>query len=355
MRFRPLLIAFGTSLAANSSSYEIHTDIGPVKFEAIHESMTTAAMTCLSEANDGAKPSSCWSYFQSMEDLPKADPGTTPYASRWPDDPTRQAAAFTYPKMGANLAFNCERKLNVAQEIDEVGLLCSSHFGRLQFMHAMQGPDDDSADQTRQRILSWAWFAYEVADGTISSETSLCAAVDGRDGLEDAFAFRNEDKCKRRSKRLFGLLKIGSWPAYTVGSFFTQTCSNPLQSEVCWEKTKAGGSEKLTRLSAKGALLHLIQDSFSQAHASRAESGTVPETGPFEPLVVCRRASDFFDYSNQETEVHSEADHVPSTRGCGTDAPIDDVVTASAVLLWHLEQGRPASEFVAYLNQRVLG
>jgi hypothetical protein len=125
----------------------------------------------------------------------------------------------------------------------------------------------------------------------------------------------------------------------------------------------------MAQLAARGALLHLVQDSFSQSHTSRRVGSALPDDGGpdgFEPRVVCRYPTVYFNYFSQETKkkgAHKKAD--PSPRrddSCEDDSrtpepgdpETDDVVTASAMVLWHLEYGT-AESLEEYLLSRVFG
>jgi hypothetical protein len=256
------------------------------------------------------------------------------------------------------LKFGCQDIAGGGLSVENFGLTCSSHFGRLQFMHAMAGPDDQSVGDTYDRIIEWARFSYRVASGEQDLEANYCETFDDptlSPVLRSAFQLQGRSFCKKRSRFLFG-----SYPAWTVRTLFTLTCSNPLQSKLCWEDFGRRGSEK-ARLAATGALLHLVQDSFSQAHAERSWGVGVNEKGPFTSKVVCRFPTDYFDYrvqtDGQSEKVHGAADKPPERidDSCRRDPQTDDVVTASAAVLWHLDEKKTSEEFVRYLQDHVFG
>jgi len=345
--------------SANAGAYDIKTDTPVLKLAAIHEMMTRAAIACDARAaavGPLEKPSNCWNPGINAEAASVRKEDITPQegAVRWSDDPTRQGVASSYAKLGLSLAKGCKDHVQTYKAVDSAGLLCSSHYGRLQFLHAMRGIDDSSSADTRKRILAWARFAYEVASGDDSLiEQSLCDAAKGRDGLEDALAFDNPRKCYRR-RGFLGL--FGNYPAYTVRTLFTLSCKGVGSSVRCNETRSGPKGREEAMLAATGSLLHLIQDSYSQAHNSRSTGAPIDPKGPFDPKIVCRLPTEFFDYSGQDKDVHGAADHQANLDpSCSHVGATDDPVTASAILLWHLRTGQSADSFVAYLKAKVIG
>lgn len=145
--------------------------------------------------------------------------------------------------------------------------IARSHFGDLQFLHAMASQEGDSPEKTKQRIMMWAQFAWGVADGTYPINTYL------------------KD------------VKIEGWEqsfnnAQTVQDLFT--AGRP------W--LRAHVSEV-----ALGSLLHMVQDSFAGGHVQRRDeivgdkclAGTEPVLG---------RIEEFHSYAKQDHEKHKEDD-----------------------------------------------
>ena len=256
------------------------------------------------------------------------------------------------------LKFGCKKLAEGGPSVEEIGLTCSSHFGRLQFMHAMAGPDDRSPQDTYDRIIEWARFSYRVASREQDLTANYCETFDDprlSPALKSAFQMEDRGFCSKRRRFL-----LWSYPAWTVRTLFTLTCSNSLQSKWCWED-KSDQADERARLAATGALLHLIQDSFSQAHAHRSVDGDVSEKGPFSSKVVCRFPTDYFDYrvqtDGQSEKIHQAADKPPQkiNSTCRDRPQADDVVTASAAVLWHLAEKKSAETFVQYLADHVFG
>lgn len=348
---RILLLCVTLTVPSAAAAYDIYTNTPVMKLPAVHEAMTGLAEVCFRNSPDPSRPpKDCWTYGALAKSFVLKRPfSALQEAVRWPDDPTRQGNGFTYPKLGLSLRNGCPIQTAAMPAIDQAGLLCSSHYGRLQFLHAMRSPDDRSDADTRASILDWARFAYEVAAGDsklIGSD--LCAAVSGRGHLATAMEFADQSLCHQRRSRW------RTYPPYTVRTFFTLRCSNMFSSRRCWEQSSANGDEA-ARIAATGALLHLVQDSYSQAHTSRSVGGSVNEKGPFEAKVVCRPPTTFFNYSGQNHDEHGRADLPPARDSSCNDGAIDDPITASATVLWHLENKKSADEFVTYLKNRVFG
>jgi hypothetical protein len=114
-----------------------------------------------------------------------------------------------------------------------------SHFGDMQFLHAM-APNYQRADQSYALIRTWAKLAYETAAGKHEPEKLLKQIVE-------------EDRALAEFKNYF----VPHWRVADLFDF-----SDPATTDV--------------RGIALGALLHTIQDSFAGCHAIRenVEGGT---------------------------------------------------------------------------------
>ncbi len=109
--------------------------------------------------------------------------------------------------------------------------LYRSHFGDMQFMHAMAGRGETLA-HARERLLLWAQFTYQVAGGEIATEPLI--------GALPVFASI-----------------LGGFETVTVAEFF---------------EIRSGTAPAHIRRIALGALLHTLQDSFARgARRARTE------------------------------------------------------------------------------------
>lgn len=335
-----MMVALGALVAQGSSAagaYEIRPKDG------IHEAMTLLASECLAAAK-GAEPRDCLVYGGRIPSLLSR---RRPYsysdleeASRWPDDPTHQIRGASLLKFGFNARINCPRILRKNPEVGNAGLLCSSHHGTLQFMHAMQSSAGEDTAATRAKILDWARFAFSVATHRVDLNQSYCDYFRrNQTSISSAFAPSSFPFCKAN----------GQTPGWRVSTLFSLKCGNPVSSRNCVEPNEFRDSN-LARRNATGAVLHLIQDSFSQSHAARGDSGDPS----FSSVVECRLPTAFYNYKRQTSSAHGRADQVPTfARSCGPGAEADDVITASAMALWHIRQRSDPALLISYLENRV--
>ncbi len=366
------ILASSLFFYTQSHGYKIGSATIGKKFPNIHESMTLLAQQCLLDSS--GKPENCWHGENPLAELTvdsrrALKENEIAYASPWPDDPTRHLDRWsTNPKFGALIGTDCNAALDENSYIDIAGLLCSSHYGRLQFMHAMESSPEDDTGVTRNKILAWAKFAFGVAMDRSLRSRDYCETVkDSRymdEAIQSAFEFSNSKFCHERPGRRFYIFPT-TFEAWKISTFFSFTCSNPLNSGKCWEKS-GDAADEAAREAAIGSLLHLVQDSYSQSHVARTESGTTtPANGDaFSSLVVCGRVFKFFNYASQmeiNDAAHEGADMEPyldsscsesndqDRNDVEQEATVDDVITASAMVLWHLKKGNK-DDFMKYLE-----
>jgi hypothetical protein len=337
------------------SAYEIRIRRPFVKKADVHETITALAEDCLKN-HKGAPPSGCWTTDEDV--AARSNRHDEAYsdlqlAAKWPDDPTRQDRGASFPKIGYNMQRGCKKLTAESRTMEVVGLLCSSHFGKLQFLHAQAVAEDSTAADTYDRILAWADFAFRAArnealpSGQAMLDANYCEFM-----MSEPAALRDMMKCTGNDYRL-----------YNVSTFFALTCARPFGSSTCGSPSDATTEDSMAKLAARGALLHLVQDSFSQSHTSRAAGETLPPNGPnggFMSKVVCLYPTAYFNYADQRAKAHARADKPPTRdSSCLPDAAgkppqTDDVATASAMLLWHIKNGTRES-LRDYLVSRVFG
>ncbi|HEX4138271.1 MAG TPA: hypothetical protein VHY84_26915 [Bryobacteraceae bacterium] len=146
-------------------------------------------------------------------------------------------------------------------------LLARSHYGDLQFLHAMASADGEPAKDTHDKIMMWAEFTWKVSNGDYPPDAALnTITILGFEGffgdsgkqVQDLFALGNP--------------ALKNWVA-----------------EV-----------------ALGSLLHVIEDSFAGGHVDRAnEGGVCPASGSLRTPGPVR---EFYSYINQDPDKHSEKD-----------------------------------------------
>jgi hypothetical protein len=150
-----------------------------------------------------------------------------------------------------------------------MSLLARSHFGDLQFLHAMAAREGEPAGEKRRRIMMWTEFTWKVARGDFGLDARLRDV--GVDGMTEFFG--------RADWRVQDLFTLGN-PAL-----------RPRIKEVAF-----------------GSLLHMVQDSFAKGHVDRREA-TLGErcTGaPAHPAPG--RILEFHSYIRQDPKKHAEYD-----------------------------------------------
>ena len=234
-------------------------------------------------------------------------------ASRWSDAPPMRTGSFINPSrlvcgevrvpenaacwamlMSTNSAIPFDEATAQVPDAERArvrhtlqNLLRRSHYGDMQFLHAMASPGEAPA-RTRERMLHWAAFSYQVANGGIAVDALISS-------LDSAW----------HSNILRGL------GDRTVHQLF--------------ETRSVAGAETVRRL-ALGALLHMVQDSFSASHTGREP--TAGDTAPFGAITM------FHDYGCQSPSQHAESDRAEAAPWLtAATRPARDPVTLGAQLI----------------------
>jgi hypothetical protein len=155
-------------------------------------------------------------------------------------------------------------------------MLNRSHFGDMQFLHAMASRVGDRARYTKFAIMIWAEFAYKVAIGEIQGSTML------------------------KDVPISGFNRFFPGHEATVENLF-----------LMGDTTYRGSSLKNF---AFGTLLHMVQDSFSESHVSRdlSTQGTpcVSKFADGSPAKIDK----FLVYSAQDSHKHKTEDDYDALR-----------------------------------------
>lgn len=220
---------------------------------------------------------------------------------RWNDDPpfrissgegrgtsckvTQTIRFQTQPRCWYHLFSDAETRSSNGEVFDAdsgAALLYRSHFGDMQFLHAMASADGIAPSETRQRILDWAEFNWHIMQGDYGLSTGL-------NGVD------NETMRTR-----FGRSGWTVQDLYTLG---------------------ARGLRPHVRDVAFGSLLHMLQDSFANGHVDRSSplaTRTCEIAG--RPVEAPGLINEFHAYNHQDHALHSEAD----TRGALQEHLQDD-------------------------------
>lgn len=148
-------------------------------------------------------------------------------------------------------------------------LMTRSHFGDLQFLHAMAEAQNVPASITRQKVLDWLEFAWKVSTREISGGTLM------------------KDIAIPSIKEHFG-------------------CSGWKVSEIYILGRSKELLPKLNHI-AFGSVLHTIQDSFAVGHVLR-ESEVTEEFCPGTTIRRVPRIIEFHNYGDQDGHKHDLKD-----------------------------------------------
>jgi hypothetical protein len=316
-------------------------------YPAVHERITEAALVCAATSRE--MPTDCALDPEVKEslDLTRLGLGRLTVAEArkavsWPDDPVREMGTWWNVigklKWATRMAVDHCNGLKMGL-MD--GLRCSSHYGPLQFLHAMEEKLDQPAVDTLDKIMAWSAFTY--------------AAVTDAD---DHGGLLSQDYCQHWEKHPSAISTVmrpgdGQFPCdgtakrpWKLSTLFAFTCH--VQSVNCWENIH---DRRLIRINAIGALLHLVQDSYAKGHTERGDCCAADATREQVQTVECAPVRRFLVYDGQDHTRHGWGDATyTAPAGC---AVIHDPVLASATLLWLLKQNAPYPDVEHHLRTRV--
>lgn len=149
-------------------------------------------------------------------------------------------------------------------------LIARSHFGDLQFFHAMASRLNEPANETRENILLWARFNVAVALGRIPPGTQL----------------KDLNAKDEKLSKLQCFFKSSAYWNWTIKELLTGGEKRGKSLDEVFEDVHV-------RHRATGVLLHLIQDSFAAGHVERDESRAIRQ---------------FHDYASQDSHDHGRQD-----------------------------------------------
>lgn len=232
----------------------------------------------------------------------------------WNDDPNqllfaaRQAKWLAWMRDAHGIATNGENwKGRKAAIGPDYNMTYRSHYGDLQFLHAMASRDGETAAATQQGILLWAEFAFLTATGRLDLETTMNRVMPV--GLQPYFQQQS---------------------GWTVNYLFAP-------------KYQLKGVQHKYAM-ATGSLLHLVQDSYSAAHVQRAFDAS--ERCPLGRIVQ------FHSYSHQDPDLHAAADLRSAWQERQFTAA-QDPVNVSATLLAYIDQNADWNTVRDYLEDTV--
>lgn len=273
--------------------------------------------------------------------------------SEWNDDPDallRQNvvrakqwyALFKDAQLQAKCAHDSKQAIcNDVKITDTPMMLYRSHFGDFQFLHAMASQPSETAQETKDRMMAWAKFAYTLS---ISSNNLSKETIDG----PTISAFSNISSLLKRQGwtvgALFDPVPGGEWVrSFGMSSLGRYKPSGVPRAQVQYKTIAQASSIKHIAL---GSLLHMIQDSYSDAHAER-EGGCNPLSKERAKIISFR------DYVFQLSDDHAVADTHPRWLEHG-DLQKKNPLWASAKIIQYSFRKAPwEGEVEAFLSNEV--
>lgn len=248
---------------------------------------------------------------------------------RWNDDPpfrlegdegrsttckvTETIRFTTQPACWTELFADAKKRAeagNVLNATSRTSLLGRSHFGDLQFLHAMASRDGELASETKRRVMMWAQFTWGGASGKYALASSMKDTQ--IEGMQQHFG--------RTEWTVQDLFSLGNPPL------------RPRIKEVAF-----------------GSLLHMIQDSFATAHVDRAEPIKGVSCGGATQYPAPGKIRSFRSYNNQDSDKHAEYDSRNAFSARWTvDKP--GVIDVGQVLRTYFERAAAWEEVAPYLD-----
>lgn len=313
----------------------------------VHESLTLASLRCAnSQGNVSPDAIECLpahlnfmrtrAAFRKLDD---ADFTSLFEGVLWADAPDRRSLPDKLEKFTV-----CDRHVKSTVYGPYTNKMCASHFGNLQMLHAMkparpwcaQHPEEPTCKLADDELFPQfvRWLA-QLALIETSPQTPLTQVGGER----------------------FFVTELGG-TEQTLFSVFGVDCGRAHAPGKCFMVADTFDAARLSRI-ATGVLLHIIQDSFSRAHAAR-EGDTVEGT-PDDCNVArisCGPILQWNDYGAQSSGKHSQADAPPlwapnclPPRRAGT---VVDPITAGARVLRFVERNKGKTDQVEALMKLVL-
>lgn len=213
----------------------------------------------------------------------------------------------------------------------------ASHEGSMQYLHFMSSDPVGTEPQTKlqntiDRALRWMKFAYEVATGDMKPETAMSADLTTELAMPAKWQLNH---CK---------------PNRDLRALFTR---------VGWKKELR---DKYVPDIALGTMLHIVQDSFSPAHACRVGRGEGAER-----IAVLVDVANYADPEHNKNK-HKELDRHPTwilplvlsidAQRANSAHPLEhtyrnDPVAVGAMLLSAVDEGRAWTDVEAELRDTI--
>ncbi|MBO2658124.1 hypothetical protein [Shewanella algae] len=275
--------------------------------EPVHEGLTRSARVLFWEQCDGM--SEIPSYCGSERKAPKTIYDSIIRGNWWADDPNqnlykaRQAVWLGYMVDAEKIAKSGKDTIDQTYKMHY-----RSHYGDMQFLHAMAFKDGVAAAETKSKIYMWMEFLYRMATGEIVSSTKFSDVK--VKGIEHYF-----------NRHQHWEVRWVMQPRYLLAH-------------------KNDFSEH-----ALGAMLHLVQDSYSTSHVERV----------FEPTGKCQNGyiNRFFSYSHQSSKKHGKSDTREGYHKTAYPKSSNPVTVGAQLIMFAKSKAGWESEVVPYLDSIV--
>ncbi|QOJ24712.1 MAG: hypothetical protein HRU78_14595 [Gammaproteobacteria bacterium] len=248
--------------------------VTPLIRDPVHEEITNRIFGCLKEDCDNPDPKTNNSGLDWVM-----------VGVRWNDDPpfklnytntsacptdNKNISLSTHPACWGILFHDAKKQAKGRIYTPNFDLIMQrSHFGDLQFFHAMASTDGERAFETKIKIMLWAEFLWNVMTQDLEPATKL-----------NSINIAGFDFFEKKNWTIQDLFMI---------SYKASHIKKDNLSDIAF-----------------GSLLHMIQDSFSESHVIRNDSqlgaqcsGNLPKPGTIVK---------FLSYQNQDHDEHAEHD-----------------------------------------------
>ena len=258
--------AFSWEGNPTENRYRQGSGLGVIPFEPLHEIVTWNALDCalasdLPRSAVGLKSCPPLNFGRRAPEPGNFDSALI-RGVWWNDDPNQLLNAVHYPTWLAYMS-DAKRRSKTPGGINSTyKLQYRSHYGDLQFLHAMAEADGEAAADTRDKLMAWFDFAYSVAVRKTAQEA-----------------------------------KLGEIEMVVMQRFF--------QNQSGWTVSYLFNPKYVLRGDslpdhALGSMLHVIQDSFAAGHVARSRTATQEC-----PLGTIRQ---FHAYQSEDDKKHAAAD-----------------------------------------------
>jgi hypothetical protein len=230
-------------------------------------------------------------------------------------EPGATVRLVTFPRCWANVFKDGEKRARNREVLDAATapLVVRSHFGDMQFLHAMAARDKESAATVRERIITWAEFTWRIALGEFPLSTRV------------------------RDVSVIGIIEFFGSKGWSIQDLFA--LGNP-------HVRKPDNMSEL----AFGSLLHTVEDSFAGGHVERAMPDSQEKcVGTSREYPIPGRIVEFHSYGQQDSRKHGDDDARSAFSAHWSDAR-PNVVDVGRVLNDYFARRAPWNEVKPYIE-----